>query len=114
MARNIGIQVNPPRRECEDDHCPFHGTLGIRGRLFTGNVVSNKAKKMVVVEREYPHLIKKYRRYERSRSRIHAYLPACMDIREGDTVRIAECRPLSKTMSFVVIEVRERDGGRKE
>ena len=69
-------------------------------------MVSSKAKNMVVVELEYPHLIKKYKRYERSRSKIHAYLPPCMDIKEGNTVRIAECRQISKTVSFVVIEVR--------
>lgn len=114
MARNIGVEVKAPTKECQDDYCPFHGTLSIRGRLFTGNVVSNKAKNMIVVEHEYPHLIKKYKRYERSRSKIHAYLPPCMDVKEGDTVRIAECRPISKTMSFVTIEVRGRDVSREE
>ena len=109
MARNIGVAVKPPSKECQDNHCPFHGVLGVRGRLFTGNVVSNKAKNMIVVENEYLHLIKKYKRYERSRSKIHAYLPACIDIKEGDTVRVAECRPISKTVSFVVIGVSGKD-----
>jgi small subunit ribosomal protein S17 len=27
-----------------------------------------------------------------------------MDVEEGDRVLIAECRPLSKTVSFVVVE----------
>ena len=106
MTRNIGITVKPPKRECQDECCPFHGVLSIRGRLFTGNVVSNKAKKMTVVQNEYPHLIKKYKRYERSRSKIHAYLPPCLDIKEGDTVSVAECRPISKTVAFVVIGVK--------
>jgi len=105
MARNIGITASPPKKECTDKRCPFHGTLGIRGRLFSGNIVSSKAKNMIVVEHRYTHLIKKYKRYERSKSRIHAYLPPCIDVKEGDEVRIAECRPLSKTVSFVVIEV---------
>jgi len=111
MARNIGITVAPPEKECKDERCPFHGTLSVRGRLFSGRTVSNKAKNMIVVEHEYPHLIKKYKRYERSKSRIHAYLPPCMNVKEGDTVRIAECKPLSKTVSFVVIEVSGKDGG---
>lgn len=111
MARNIGIAVKAPTKECKDVRCPFHGVLSIRGRLFTGNVVSNKAKNMIVVEHEYPHLIKKYKRYERSRSKFHAYLPPCIDTKEGDTVRVAECRPISKTVSFVVIEVRGKDVG---
>ncbi len=59
---------------------------------------------MVVVSREFPHQVAKYQRYERSRSRVHAYLPECIDVTEGDEITIAECRPLSKTVSFVVIE----------
>ena len=35
---------------------------------------------------------------------LHAYLPECIDVTEGDEITIAECRPLSKTVSFVVIE----------
>lgn len=112
MARNIGITVPAPKKECADELCPFHGTLGVRGRLLSGKVISSKAKKMVVVEREYTHLITKYKRYERSKSRIHAYLPPCIDVKEGDGVRMAECRPLSKTVSFVVIEV--SGDGRKD
>ncbi len=110
MTRGIGITVSAPAKECTDMLCPFHGTLGVRGRLFSGKVISDKARKMIVVEREYTHLIKKYKRYERSKSRIHAYLPPCIEAKEGDEVRIAECRPLSKTMSFVVIEVNRKDG----
>jgi len=112
MARNIGIAVSLPKKECVDECCPFHGTLSVRGRLFSGRVVSSKAKNMVVVEHEYTHLIKKYKRYERSKSRIHAYLPPCIDVKEDDQVRIAECRPLSKTVSFVVIEVSGKDGSK--
>jgi small subunit ribosomal protein S17 len=75
----------------------------VRGKLLTGTVISAKARKMVVVSREYPHLVSKYQRYERSRSQVHAYLPACIEVVEGDFITIAECRPLSKTISFVVI-----------
>lgn len=110
MVRDIGIEVVPPKKECSDKYCPFHGTLGVRGRLFSGRVVSSKARKMVVVEHGYTHLIKKYKRYERSKSKIHAHHPPCIDVKEGDEVRIAECRPLSKTVSFVVIEVRSKNG----
>jgi small subunit ribosomal protein S17 len=104
--RNIGIPVTPPKRSCDDKDCPFHGKLSIRGRLLQGKVVSLRANKMVVVEREYYHYVKKYMRYEKRRSRIHAHLPPCLDVEVGDTVTIAECRPLSKTVSFVVIEKR--------
>jgi small subunit ribosomal protein S17 len=110
MARNIGVSVVTPRKECADDFCPFHGTLSVRGKLLKGIVVSAKAKKMVVVSREYPRPVAKYKRYVRSRSKVHAYLPECIELKEGDEVVIAECRPLSKTISFVVIEVNTKDG----
>ena len=109
MARNIGVSVVSPRKTCEDELCPFHGTLSVRGKLLTGIVSSAKAKKMVVVSREYPRPVSKYKRFERSRSKVHAYLPTCIDVKEGDEVKVAECRPLSKTVSFVVIEVNNKD-----
>ncbi|HEX7032495.1 MAG TPA: 30S ribosomal protein S17 [Nitrososphaera sp.] len=112
MVRNIGVSVISPRKTCEDDLCPFHGTLSVRGKLLTGIVSSAKAPKMVVVSREYPKPAPKYKRYQRSRSKVHAYLPPCIDVKEGEEVRVAECRPLSKTVSFVVIEVNTKDGSR--
>jgi small subunit ribosomal protein S17 len=59
----------------------------------------------VVVEREYLHYVKKYKRYEKRRSRYHAHSTPCLAASTGDVVKIAECRPLSKTKSFVVVEV---------
>lgn len=102
--RKPGIEgINPPRRTCDDGRCPWHGHLSVRGKLLKGVVVSNRAKKMVVVEREYYHYVKKYMRYEKRRSKIHAYLPPCMDVDVGSRVIIGECRPLAKSVSFVVL-----------
>jgi small subunit ribosomal protein S17 len=112
MVRNIGVSVISPRKSCEDGLCPFHGTLSIRGKLLTGIVSSAKAPKMVVVSREYPRAVPKYKRFQRSRSKVHAYLPSCIEVKEGDEVRIAECRRIAKTVSFVVIEVNTKDGSR--
>jgi small subunit ribosomal protein S17 len=112
MVRNIGVSVIAPRKSCEDKLCPFHGTLSIRGKLLTGIVTSAKAPKMIVVSREYPRPVQKYKRFQRSRSKVHAFLPSCIDVKEGQEVRIAECRPLSKTVSFVVVEVSASDGSR--
>jgi small subunit ribosomal protein S17 len=112
MVRNIGISVGSPSKTCEDELCPFHGMLSIRGKLLTGIVSSAKAPKMVVVSREYPRPTPKFKRFQRSRSKVHAYLPPCVEVKEGAEVKIAECRPLSKTVSFVVIEAKNKDGGR--
>ncbi|MFB5599316.1 MAG: 30S ribosomal protein S17 [Nitrososphaeraceae archaeon] len=104
MVRNIGIMVSLPKKSCENDLCPFHGTLSVRGRLYSGTVESNKANRMVVVSREYNRLVTKYKRYERCRSKVHAFLPDCIDTKEGEKVKIAECRPISKSVSFVVVQ----------
>jgi len=102
--RDIGYEVKPPEKECEDPDCPFHGTLPIRGKILEGTVVSDKMSNTVIVERNYLQFFPKYERYERRRSRIAAHNPSCMDAKVGDKVKIAECRPLSKTKHFVVIE----------
>ena len=105
MTRNIGLQVAAPKSECDDALCPFHGSLSIRGKLVQGKIVSAKAPKMVVIQQEFPKMITKYKRYARSQSKLHAHKTPCIDVKEGDVVLTAECRPLSKSVSFVVVGV---------
>lgn len=68
-----------------------------------GTVRSAKMQKTVTVERNYLHYVKKYNRYERRRSRILAHNPPCMGAKEGEQVSVAECRPIAKQVTFVVI-----------
>jgi small subunit ribosomal protein S17 len=96
--------LKKPRKSCEDKNCPFHGELAIRGRILEGDVVSAKMEKTVVVRRDYLYYVPKYRRYERRHGHISAHNPPCLEVKDGDKVKIAECRPLSKTVSFVVVE----------
>jgi len=103
-VRDIGYDVKPPEQECNDPKCPFHGTLPVRGKILEGKVVSAKMQGSIVVERNYLHYLPKYERYERRHSRISAHSPPCMEVKKGNIVKIAECRPLSKTKHFVVIE----------
>jgi len=105
------LTVKKPKKRCDDLNCPFHGTLSLRGHTLEGIVVSAKMEKTVVVRRDYLHYVPKYKRYEKRRSNISAHNPPCLEIHEGDKVRIAECRPLSKTVSFVVIEKLEEGAG---
>jgi small subunit ribosomal protein S17 len=72
--------------------------------VFEGTVVSAKMDKTVIVERDYLSYISKFKRYERRRSRIPSHKPPCIDVKEGDRVTIAESRPISKTVVFVVVE----------
>jgi small subunit ribosomal protein S17 len=103
-TRNIGIPVKAPEVECDDKHCPFHGSLPVRGQSFVGIVVSDKPQKTVIIKREITKYIKKYERYERRSSKLAAHNPPCINARAGDIVRVMECRPISKTKAFVVVE----------
>ena len=99
------MTLKKPELECEDKDCPFHGELAVRGRSLEATVVSTRMQKSCVVQLNYTRYDKKYERYARMRSRIPAHSTTCIPIKNGDVVRIAECRPLSKTKSFVVVEV---------
>ena len=103
-TRNIGLNVNPPINSCNDKNCPFHGDLSVRGQIITGFVSSIKMQHSIKVKKEYMHLIPKYERYEKRTSLYTAHCPPCIELKIGDKINIAECRPLSKTKSFVVIE----------
>ena len=100
----MALTFKKPKKTCDDRNCPFHGELPIRGRILDGYVVSAKMDKTVIVKRDYLHYVPKFMRYERRYSRIPSHNPPCIDAKEGDRVVIAECRPISKTVSFVVVE----------
>lgn len=103
--RDIGIPTkNLPADSCEDENCPFHGHLKIRGNIFQCEVVSIKSKSNAVVEWHFTRKLEKYERLQKRKSRIVAHAPTCLHVKEGDNVVIAECRPISKTKKFVVIE----------
>ncbi len=86
----------------------------VRGKSFTGTVVSAKMHRTVVVEWERRVLIPKYERYEKRRSKISAHNPDELNAKEGDLVRIKETRPVSKTKNFVVIEILKRAEDKNE
>jgi small subunit ribosomal protein S17 len=76
-------------------------------RRIVGRVVSNKMDKTVtvLVERQVKHPL--YQKYMRRSTKYHAHdgENAC---REGDLVAIEQCRPLSKTKSWRLVEIIER------
>jgi len=106
---SAGLGLSSPKRSCDDSRCPFHGHLKVRGKMLEGTIVSVSNKQTVVIQRELLHRVTKYNRYERRRSKVHAHLPPCVEAREGDWASIAECRPLAKTVSFVVVQTRGAD-----
>ena len=107
MKKTIGIEVKAPKDKCDDINCPHHGKLSLRGRTFIGIVKAAKAHKTATIEWDRIRYIKKYERYEKRRSSAKAHNPECINAKEGDKVKIMECRPLSKTKKFVIVEVIE-------
>lgn len=88
----------------DDRDCPVHGNLKARGRIFEGRVI-RKFSNRVAIEFDRMVYVRKYERYSKSRTKLHARLPVCMekDIDVGDLIGIQECRPLSKIIHFIVI-----------
>ena len=108
MTRNIGLPVKELKKKPVENekNNPFSGSLSIRGKIFEGTVINAKAKGTVVIERESLIDFTKFKRFGRSKNKIHAHVPSNLDIHEGDHVIAAECRPISKSVSFVVVEVK--------
>jgi small subunit ribosomal protein S17 len=104
IMTNIGIDVKTPENVCDDINCPFHGKLPVRGQTFEGVVTSDKGHNTVVIEREIIRYLSKYERYEKRTVSMIAHNSPCISAKVGDIVKIMECRPISKTKSFVVIE----------
>ena len=107
MTRNIGISTKKSTKPplSGEKNNPFNGSLSIRGKLFEGIIVNAKAKHTVTLEKKSFINFSKFKRYGRSKNRIHAHVPSNLDVKEGDRVIAAECRPISKSVSFVIIEV---------
>jgi len=77
---------------------------GKKLHMIEGRVVSNRMDKTVtvLVERQVKHAL--YGKYIRRSTKLHAH-DAENTCQMGDTVRIAECAPISKTKNWRVIEV---------
>lgn len=104
--KDIGVDVRTPEGEWDgDQNCPFYGSLRLRGQIIEGTVSSIGMSNSIIVQREVTRYMKKYERYEKRTRRYAAHLPSCIgEVESGETVRIMECRPLSKTVKFCVIE----------
>jgi len=72
-----------------------------------GLVVSNKMQKSIVVEVERKVMHPKYGKYVKKTSKFMAHDDK-NDCNIGDTVRIAETRPLSKFKCWRLVEIIER------
>ena len=104
--RDIGVDVKNPTGEWDgDENCPFHGSLRLRGQVLEGTVAKLGMQNTIVIERNNVRFMQKYERYEKRTSALSAHLPSCIgEVSLGDRVKVMECRPLSKTVTFCVVE----------
>ncbi len=74
------------------------------GRTVTCKVISNKMNKSatVMIERKVKHPV--YGKYIRRSTKLHIHDEENV-CQEGDIVTIEQCRPLSKTKSWRLVEV---------
>jgi len=79
-------------------------------RTLTGQVVSDKMEKsaVVMVERRVRHPL--YGKYISRSTKLHIH-DENNECRQGDKVTIEECRPMSKTKTWKLVEVVERSAG---
>ncbi|MBI2630172.1 30S ribosomal protein S17 [Candidatus Pacearchaeota archaeon] len=103
--------VESNKNSCNDSQCNIHSGLKVRGRTFDG-YVTKKFNRRVVIEFEKIVYIKKYERYTKRKTKLHARVPSCVQekVKVGDYVKVGECRPLSKIIHFVFLEkIRDAD-----
>jgi small subunit ribosomal protein S17 len=84
-------------------HAPVEGARRVR----QGVVVSDKAEKTITVRIDVARRHRRYEKIVRSSNTLHAH-DENNDAHEGDTVRVIESRPLSRTKRWALVDVLER------
>ncbi len=97
------METKKEKQQHKKEPAKIARAISTRGRIFTG-VVTKKFDKRVVIELEKVRYVPKYERFYKKKTRIHARLPATIDVQIGDQIRVQECRPLSKIIHHLVIE----------
>ncbi len=87
-----------------------HENIERATNTMVGRVISNKMDKTITVllERQVKHPL--YGKFIRRSTKIHAHDEENV-CSEGDTVMIAQCRPVSKTKSWKLVKVLEQTRG---
>ena len=89
----------------EEQHAPEHGPG--RPKVRQGIVVSDKADKTIVVRVDIARRHRRYHKILRSSITLHVH-DESNNANTGDTVRVQECRPMSRTKRWRLLEVLER------
>ena len=76
-------------------------------RVLTGQVVSDKMDKTIVVAIRRRKLHRLYKKFVNSTKKVKAH-DESNECKIGDTVRVIECRPLSRDKRWRLLEILER------
>ena len=101
--RRAATKVEAPARDA--DQAPEHGPG--RPKVRQGVVISAKPDKTISVRIDVVRRHRRYRKILRTSMTLHAH-DERNDAHEGDTVRIMECRPMSRTKRWRLVEILER------
>src|SRR5215218_6160395 len=101
--REAATRTDAPARE--PDHAPEHGPG--RAKVRQGVVVSAKGDKTITVKIDVVQRHRRYHKILRSTQKLYAHDEA-NNANEGDTVRVVECRPMSRTKRWRLTDVLER------
>ncbi len=89
----------------EPDAAPEHGPG--RAKVRQGIVVSDKADKTIIVRVDVTRRHRRYGKIMRTSTKLHAH-DERNDAGTGDTVRVIECRPMSRTKRWRLTDVLEK------
>jgi small subunit ribosomal protein S17 len=89
----------------EEQHAPEHGPG--RPKVRQGVVVSDKGDKTIVVRVDVARRHRRYQKILRSSTTLHVH-DERNDANAGDTVRVQECRPMSRLKRWRLVDIMER------
>jgi small subunit ribosomal protein S17 len=89
----------------EEQHRPEHGPG--RPKVRQGVVLSDKGDKTISVRIDFARRHKRYQKILRSSTTLHVH-DERNDAHAGDTVRVQECRPMSRLKRWRLVEILER------
>ena len=100
----IVFEMNKEKKSQKEKVLRTAKVVGTRGRIFYGNVIK-KFPNRIVIEFDRSVYITKYERFMKKKTKLHARIPQGMEVEVGDYVKVQECRPLSKIIHFIALEV---------
>jgi small subunit ribosomal protein S17 len=104
-AKTKAAAARKDQPAAEPDVAPEHGPG--RAKVRQGVVVSDKADKTIIVRVDVTRRHRRYGKILRTSTKLHAH-DERNDAGTGDTVRVVECRPMSRTKRWRLTDVLEK------